>query len=78
PAAAALADDLLSSPDSAERAAAVRIAASVATHDGNTAQAAELFRWLGPHPDAVVGSAAVIVLAATGDLTASRGALRLK
>jgi DNA-binding CsgD family transcriptional regulator len=77
-AAAALADGLLSSADSAERAAAVRVAASVATHDGNTGQAAELFGWLGPHPDAVVGSAAAIVLAATGDLATARVALRLK
>ncbi|QLL08028.1 isoniazid response ATPase/transcriptional regulator IniR [Mycobacterium vicinigordonae] len=77
-AAAALADDLLSSPDSTERAAAVRIAASIATHNGNAAQAAELFGWLGPHPNAVVSSAAAIVLAATGDLTAARDALRLK
>lgn len=76
--AAALADKLLSSPDSAERAAAVRIAASIASHDGNTAQAAELFGWLGPHPDAVAGSAAAIVLAATGDLAAARDALRIK
>lgn len=77
-AAAALADQLLSSPDSAERAAAVRIAASVAVHDGNSAQAAELFGWLGPYPDAVVGSTAAIVLAAAGDLAAARAALRLK
>jgi DNA-binding CsgD family transcriptional regulator len=76
--AAALADELLSSPDSAERAAAVRIAASVAAQDGNSNQAAELFGWLGPHPDAVVGAAAAIVLAATGDLAAARVALRLK
>ncbi len=78
PAAATLADDLLSSPDSAERAAAVRIAASVATHDGNTGQAAELFGWLGPHPDAMVGSAAAMVFAANGDLATARVALRLK
>jgi len=77
-AAAALADDLLSSPDSGERAAAVRIAASVAAHDGNAGQAAELFGWLGPHPDAVVGAAAAITLAATGDLATARVALRLK
>ncbi|GBG40385.1 helix-turn-helix transcriptional regulator [Mycobacterium montefiorense] len=76
--AAALADGLLSSPDSAERAAAVRIAASVAAHQGNANQAAELFSWLGPHPDAVVGAAAAIVLTATGDLTTARTALRLK
>ena len=76
-AAAALADDLLSSADSAERAAAVRIAASVAAHDGNANQAAELFSWLGPHPDAVVGAAAAITFAATGDLAAARDALGL-
>ena len=78
PTAAALADNLLGSSDSAERAAAVRIAASVAAHDGNASQAAELFGWLGPHPDSVVGAAAAIVLAATGDLTTARVALRLK
>lgn len=53
---AALADTLLGSSDSSERAAAVRISASVATHEGNAHQAAELFSWLGPHSDAVVGS----------------------
>jgi DNA-binding CsgD family transcriptional regulator len=76
--AAALADDLLGSPDSSERAAAVRIAASVAVHDGNTGQAAELFGWLGPHPDAVVGAAASIVLVSTGDVASARDALRPK
>ena len=74
-AAAALADGLLNSADPAERAAAVRIAASVATHDGHANQAAELFSWLGPHPDAVVGAAAAIAFAATGDLAAARDAL---
>ena len=77
-AAAALADGLLSSPESAERAAAVRIAASVAAHEGNANQAAELFSWLGPQPDAVVGAAAAIVLTGTGDLRTARDALRLK
>lgn len=76
--AAALADDLLSSPEPADRAAAVRIAASVACHDGNASQAGELFGWLGPYPDAVVGSAAAITLAATGDLTAAQAALSLE
>ena len=37
-----------------------------------------MFGWLGPQPDAVVGAAAAIVLAATGDLTTARNALRLK
>lgn len=77
-AAGSLADTLLGSPDFAERAAAVRIAASVATHDGNTAQAAELFGWLGPYPDSVVGSAGAIVLAATGDLATAQSGVRLK
>ncbi|WP_204079715.1 isoniazid response ATPase/transcriptional regulator IniR [Mycobacterium riyadhense] len=77
-AAAVLADDLLGSADSAERAAAVRISASIAAHDGNTGQAAELFGWLGPYPDAVVGAAAAIALTATGALATARDALRLK
>lgn len=77
-AAASLADSLLGSPDFTERAAAVRIAASVATHDGNCGQAAELFGWLGPYPDSVVGAAAAIVLAATGDLATAHAAVRLK
>lgn len=74
--AATLADDLLSSPDPAECAAAVRVSASVAIHDGNTSQAAELFSWLGPHSDATVNAAAAIALIATGDLTGAREALR--
>jgi DNA-binding CsgD family transcriptional regulator len=77
-AAAALADNLLGSPDSAERAAAVRIAASAAAHDGNASHAAELFSWLGPHPDSVVGAAATIALVAAGDLATARIALRLE
>ncbi|SON59241.1 Spore germination protein GerE [Mycobacterium simulans] len=76
-AAALLADDLLGSTDSAERAAAVRISASVAAHDGSAGQAADLFGWLGPYPDAVVGAAAALVLTATGELATAREALRL-
>ncbi len=48
-----IADELLGSEDATERAAAVRIAASVAVHDGSSAQAADLFRWLGPVPGRV-------------------------
>jgi DNA-binding CsgD family transcriptional regulator len=70
-----LADELLGSEDSAERAAAVRIAASVALHDGSAAQAADLFRWLGPYPDAFVGTAGAIVSVAAGDLPSARTAL---
>ncbi|MGW0161454.1 isoniazid response ATPase/transcriptional regulator IniR [Mycobacterium sp. NPDC003323] len=73
--AARLADELLSAADPAQRAAAVRIAAAVAMHDGGAAQAADLFGWLGPYPDAVVGSAAAIVAVATGDAAAARAAL---
>jgi DNA-binding CsgD family transcriptional regulator len=73
--AAILADDLLSSAATDERAAGVRIAASIAALDGNYAHAEELFGWLGPYPDAAVASAAALVHAATGDLAAARAAL---
>ena len=66
-----LADELLGSEDAAERAAAVRIAASIAVHDGSAAQAADLFRWLGPYPDAFVSAAGAIVAVAAGDLEAA-------
>ena len=66
-----LADELLGSEDAAERAAAVRIAASIAMHDGSAAQAADLFRWLGPYPDAFVSAAGAIVAVAAGDLEAA-------
>jgi len=70
-----LADELLGSEDLAERAAAVRIAASIAVHDGSVAQAADLFRWLGPYPDAFVSAAGAVVAVAAGDLETARGAL---
>ncbi|MDA2891489.1 isoniazid response ATPase/transcriptional regulator IniR [Mycolicibacterium sp. BiH015] len=67
-----LCDDLLTSQDPDERAAAVRIASSIALHDGGAAQAADLFRWLGPSSDAVVSAAATITALATGDAAAAR------
>jgi DNA-binding CsgD family transcriptional regulator len=70
-----IADELLASEDPAERAAAVRIAASIAAHDGSAGQAADLFRWLGPYPDAFVGAAGAIVSLAVGDMPAARAAL---
>ena len=74
--AATRADNLLGTSDAARRAAAVRVAASVATHDGNTGQAAELFGWLvsgaGPGGDATVGAAAVIVFVAAGQSAEAR------
>ncbi|WP_051574871.1 isoniazid response ATPase/transcriptional regulator IniR [Mycobacterium sp. URHB0044] len=70
-----LADELLTSQEPDERAAAVRIAASVAAHDGGAAQAAELFGWLGPNPDAVIGAAGVIVAIGVGDVAAARAAI---
>ena len=70
-----LADELLGSDDAAERAAAVRIAASIALHDGSAAQAADLFRWLGPYPDAFVSASGAIVAVAAGDLESARAAL---
>jgi DNA-binding CsgD family transcriptional regulator/type II secretory pathway predicted ATPase ExeA len=74
-AAATEADALLASDDPAERAVAVRVSASVAMLNGNAAQAAELFGWLGPYPDAAVSAAAAIVLTATGDRAAAERAL---
>jgi DNA-binding CsgD family transcriptional regulator len=73
--AASQADALLTSEDPAERAAAVRVAASVAMHQGNSAQSADLFGWLGPYPDASVSAAAAIVLTATGDAAGAERAL---
>jgi DNA-binding CsgD family transcriptional regulator len=70
-----LTDELLASDDAAERAAAVRIAASIAVHDGSAAQAADLFRWLGPYPDAFVSAANAIVSVAAGDAESARNAL---
>jgi DNA-binding CsgD family transcriptional regulator len=70
-----LADQLLASDDAAQRAAGVRIAASVAAHDGSMSQAADLFRWLGPYPDAFVSAAGAVVLLAAGDLPSARTAL---
>jgi DNA-binding CsgD family transcriptional regulator len=70
-----LADELLGSDEAAERAAAVRIAASVAMHDGSATQAADLFRWLGPYPDAFVSAAGTVVAIAAGDIEAARAAL---
>ena len=70
-----LTDELLASDDAAERAAAVRIAASIAVHDGSAAQAADLFRWLGPYPDAFVSAANAVVSIAAGDMQAARAAL---
>ncbi|MGP4055996.1 isoniazid response ATPase/transcriptional regulator IniR [Mycobacterium sp. 4D054] len=69
-----LADELLTAPDPAERAAAVRIAASIAMHDTGAAQAHALFGWLGPVPDAVLGAAATIAAVAAGDAAGARDA----
>lgn len=74
--AARMADELLSSEDPAERATAVRIAASIAMHDGNAAQAADLFRWLGPYPDTVISSAGATAFLAAGDAAAARASSR--
>jgi DNA-binding NarL/FixJ family response regulator len=74
--AARMADELLGSEDPSERATAVRVAASVAMHDGGAAQAADLFRWLGPYPDTLIGSAAATSFLAAGDADAARVASR--
>lgn len=73
-AAAPTADELLTSADPDDRATAVRVAASVAAHDGNLTQAAELFQWLGPQQDAVLSASAVVAFIGVGDLGAAREA----
>ncbi len=70
-----LTDELLASDDAAERAAAVRIAASIAMHDGGAAQAKDLFGWLGPYPDAYTSAANAVVSIAAGDAQSARAAL---
>ena len=75
--ASALADALLAAPEPGDRVAGARVAGAVAAHDGNIAYAAELFTWLGPVPDATVGSAAAIVQLAAGDLLAARQSMEL-
>ncbi|MFS0900756.1 isoniazid response ATPase/transcriptional regulator IniR [Mycolicibacterium litorale] len=62
-----LADELLTSQDPDERAAAVRISASIAMHDGSAAQALDLFRWLGPSQDALLSAAGTVAALAAGD-----------
>ncbi len=72
--AAAVTDTLLGM-DGAHRSAAVRIAASVATHDGNTGHAADLFDWLtadGTAPGPETRAAGVIVLVGAGEPGAAR------
>ncbi len=69
-AAAAAVTDTLLGMDGAHRSAAVRIAASIATHDGNTGHAADLFEWMAA--DAIVPgpetrAAGVIVLVGAGE-----------
>ncbi|MDY6870814.1 MAG: isoniazid response ATPase/transcriptional regulator IniR [Actinomycetota bacterium] len=67
-----IADGLLTSQDPDERAAAVRISASIAMHDGSAAQAFDLFRWLGPSPDALLSAAGTVAALAAGDGDAAR------
>lgn len=62
-----IADELLTSQDPEERAAAVRISASIAMHDGSATQALDLFRWLGPSPDALLSAAGTVAALAAGD-----------
>ncbi|MCT7361941.1 isoniazid response ATPase/transcriptional regulator IniR [Mycolicibacterium llatzerense] len=71
-----LADELLTAADAGVRAQAVRIAASVAMHDGAAAHAADLFRWLGPDPDPFVAAAGAVVGVATADAELARSCLQ--
>ncbi|MFF0817796.1 LuxR C-terminal-related transcriptional regulator [Rhodococcus sp. NPDC003318] len=67
--AARLADGLLeraADTSPADLAAAVRIAAAVAAHQGMLVRSADLYEWLGPHRTGIDGPVAEIVLLATG------------
>ncbi|WP_425003287.1 isoniazid response ATPase/transcriptional regulator IniR [Mycolicibacterium sp. S3B2] len=69
-----MAEEMVGSEDRDERVAAVRIAAAAAAHDGAMAQAADLYRWLGPQPDPVVAVSGVLAGVAVGDLELARSA----
>ena len=68
PSAGILADGLLETDEPTWRGVAVRVAASVAAHDGNNARAAELFGWLATHgepkPGTTAAAGAIVLLAA--------------
>ncbi|MBB4855225.1 DNA-binding CsgD family transcriptional regulator/tetratricopeptide (TPR) repeat protein [Mycobacteroides chelonae] len=74
-AAAAQADEVLTSADPAHRAAAVRIAAAIACHNGDSGQAAALYGWLASDMDGSTALAAAPVFVATGQLTNARKSL---
>ncbi|KUI23586.1 isoniazid response ATPase/transcriptional regulator IniR [Mycobacterium sp. GA-2829] len=67
-----IADELLTAEDVDERAAAVRISASIAMHDGAATQALDLFRWLGPSSDALLSAAGTAAALAAGDGATAR------
>lgn len=74
-AAAAQADEVLTATDPAHRAAAVRIAAAVACHNGDSGQAAALYDWLGSDLDSQTALSAAPVFVGTGQLARARKAL---
>ncbi|WP_272868558.1 isoniazid response ATPase/transcriptional regulator IniR [Mycobacteroides franklinii] len=74
-AAAAQADEVLTSTDSGQRAAAVRIAAAIACHNGDSGQAAALYNWLGADMDGLTALTAAPVFVGTGQLVSARKSL---
>ena len=70
-----LADELLTSDDPARTCRRGADRGERRAHDGGAAQAAELFRWLGPHSDAVVSAAGAVVTIGVGDAAAARAAI---
>ncbi|MFD6195459.1 isoniazid response ATPase/transcriptional regulator IniR [Mycobacteriaceae bacterium NPDC060252] len=74
-AAAAQADAALTAADPAHRAAAVRIAAAIACHNGDSGQAAALYDWLGSDLDSQTALSAAPVFVGTGQLASARKVL---
>nr|WP_267887147.1 isoniazid response ATPase/transcriptional regulator IniR [Mycobacteroides immunogenum] len=74
-AAAAQADEALNSTDPGQRAAAVRVAAAIACHNGDSGQAAALYSWLGTDMDGLTALSAAPVFVGAGQLENGRKCL---
>ncbi|WP_219602593.1 isoniazid response ATPase/transcriptional regulator IniR [Mycobacteroides sp. LB1] len=74
-AAAAQLDEVLTSTDPGHRAAAVRIAAAIACHNGDSGQAAALYDWLGSDMDGLTALSAAPIFVGTGQLARARKSL---
>ncbi|MBF9523509.1 helix-turn-helix transcriptional regulator [Mycobacteroides chelonae] len=74
-AAATQADEVLNATDPGHRAAAVRIAAAIACHNGDSGQAVALYDWLGTGLNGLTALSAAPVFVGIGQLTSARKVL---